>query len=123
MRSLFLKAPSFDGFDAGAGAHYPMKREVRSFWYPTRLAQPAAVVQGSKLIDAPPHRLKFEGIVAPEFKSRERAVAHRSTPSFQSGVKTAKTVGEMIASPEMMKRRLREGVEFFHFLRTRRDTA
>jgi len=29
----------------------------------------------------------------------------------------------MIASPEMMKRRLREGVEFFRFLRTRRDSA
>jgi hypothetical protein len=32
-------------------------------------------------------------------------------------------VAEMISSPEMMKRRLREGVEFFHFLRTRRDAA
>jgi hypothetical protein len=122
MRSLFLKAPSFDGFDGGAGARYPMKRQVHSYWYPTRLAQPAAVVQGSKLIDAP-HRLKFEGIVAPEFKSRERAVAHRSTPSFQSGVKTAKTAGEMIASPEMMKRRLCEGVEFFHLLPARRNAA
>jgi hypothetical protein len=29
----------------------------------------------------------------------------------------------MIRSPEMMKRRLREGVEFFQFLRTRHDTA
>jgi hypothetical protein len=29
----------------------------------------------------------------------------------------------MIASPEMMKRRLREGVEFFHFLRSRHDAA
>jgi hypothetical protein len=28
----------------------------------------------------------------------------------------------MIASPEMMKRRLREGVEFLRFLRTRHDT-
>jgi len=29
----------------------------------------------------------------------------------------------MIMSPEMMKRRLREGVEFFRFLRERHDTA
>ncbi len=29
----------------------------KSFWYPTWLAQPAALVEGSKLIDAPPHRL------------------------------------------------------------------
>src|SRR4029077_19881979 len=60
MKSLFLQAPSFDGFDGGAGARYQMSREVRSFWYPTWLAQPAALVEGSKLIDAPPHRLKFE---------------------------------------------------------------
>jgi radical SAM superfamily enzyme YgiQ (UPF0313 family) len=37
--------------------------------------------------------------------------------------KIASILAEMIASPEMMKRRLREGVEFFRFLRTRRDTA
>jgi len=28
-------------------------------------------------------------------------------------------LGEMIRSPEMMRRRLREGVEFFQFLRQR----
>ena len=64
MKTLFLQAPSFDGFDGGAGARYQMKREVRSFWYPTWLAQPAALVEGSKLIDAPPHGLKFEDIAA-----------------------------------------------------------
>src|SRR5208283_3932135 len=37
--------------------------------------------------------------------------------------KIASIVAEMVASPEMMKRRLREGVEFFRFLRTRRDAA
>ncbi len=55
MRTLFLQAPSFDGFDGGAGARYQAKREIRSFWYPTWLAQPAALVENSKLIDAPPH--------------------------------------------------------------------
>jgi len=43
MRTLFLQAPSFDGFDGGAGARYQTKREVASFWYPTWLAQPAAM--------------------------------------------------------------------------------
>jgi hypothetical protein len=38
MRCLFLQAPSFDGFDGGAGARYQMKREVKSFWFPTWLA-------------------------------------------------------------------------------------
>ena len=57
MRTLFLQAPSFDGFDGGAGARYQMRREIQSYWYPTWLAQPAALVAGSKLIDAPPHRI------------------------------------------------------------------
>jgi len=37
---------------------------------------------------------------------------------FRAG-KIASIVGEMVTSPEMMVRRLREGVEFFHFLRER----
>jgi radical SAM superfamily enzyme YgiQ (UPF0313 family) len=41
---------------------------------------------------------------------------------FRSG-KIASIVGEMVKSPQMMKRRLREGVEFFHFLRERRASA
>jgi hypothetical protein len=28
MKSLFLQAPSFDGYDGGAGARYQMKREA-----------------------------------------------------------------------------------------------
>jgi len=39
---------------------------------------------------------------------------------FRSG-KIASIVAEMAASPQMLKRRLREGVEFFHFLRERRQ--
>ena len=48
MRTLFLHPPSFDGFDGGAGSRYQAKREIRSFWYPTWLAQPAALVPGSR---------------------------------------------------------------------------
>ena len=35
--------------------------------------------------------------------------------------KIAEIVGEMLMSWDMLKRRLREGVEFMHFLRTRED--
>src|ERR1019366_4815277 len=91
MRTLFLHPPSFDGFDGGAGARYQMKREVRSFWYPTWLAQPAALVEGSKLIDPPPHRLSFKDIV-PEVKNRDLVVMHTSTPSFKSDVRTAEMI-------------------------------
>ncbi|HME84551.1 MAG TPA: hopanoid biosynthesis associated radical SAM protein HpnJ [Roseiarcus sp.] len=90
-RTLFLQAPSFDGYDGGAGARYQMKREVRSFWYPTWLAQPAALVEGSKLIDAPPHGLSFEDI-QPDLVRHELIVMHTSTPSFKSDVRTAEMI-------------------------------
>ena len=60
MRTLFLNPPSFAGFDGGAGSRYQAKREIRSFWYPTWLAQPAALVPDSRLIDAPPRGLSLE---------------------------------------------------------------
>ena len=88
MRTLFLQGPSHDGFDGGAGARYQARREIRSFWYPTWLAQPAAMVEGSKLIDAPPHRLKLADIL-PELRNRDLVVMHTSAPSFAADVKTA----------------------------------
>ena len=91
MRTLFLQAPSYDGFDGGAGARYQAKREIRSFWYPTWLAQPAALVPDSKLIDAPPHRLSFADI-APYARQYELLVLHTSSPSFPSDVKTAEAM-------------------------------
>ena len=91
MRTLFLQAPSFEGFDGGAGARYQNRREIRSFWYPTWLAQPAAMVAGSKLVDAPPHRLTFDHI-APEARGHDLVVMHTSTPSFSSDVATVRAL-------------------------------
>src|SRR6201987_1928908 len=68
-----------------------MRREIQSFWYPTWLAQPAALVEGSKLVDAPPHHLKFHDI-APEAVSRDLGVLHTSTPSFSVDVRTAESL-------------------------------
>jgi len=85
MRTLCLQAPSFDGFDGGAGARYQARREIRSFWYPTWLAQTAAMVPGSKLIDAVPHRLTL-GDVTAQARDFDLAVLHTSTPSFASDV-------------------------------------
>jgi hopanoid biosynthesis associated radical SAM protein HpnJ len=98
MRTLFLQAPSFDGFDGGAGSRYQVKREIASFWYPTWLAQPAALVPDSKLIDAPPHRTKLSEIVA-QAKDFDLAVLHTSTPSFASDVKTIAALKE--ANPSL----------------------
>src|SRR6201986_107421 len=91
LRTLFMQGPSFGGYDGGAGARYQMKREVKSFWYPTWLAQPAALIEGSRLIDAPPHRMSFEDIV-PEIRNRDLVVMHTSTPSFNSDIKVAEMI-------------------------------
>ncbi|HEY5290204.1 MAG TPA: hopanoid biosynthesis associated radical SAM protein HpnJ [Caulobacteraceae bacterium] len=91
MRTLFLQAPSFEGFDGGAGSRYQAKREIKSFWYPTWLAQPAAMVEGSRLIDAPPHRQTLAD-VAPLAKDYDLVVLHTSTPSFASDVKTVEAL-------------------------------
>jgi hopanoid biosynthesis associated radical SAM protein HpnJ len=91
MKTLFLHPPSFDGFDGGAGSRYQARREIKSFWFPTWLAQPAAMVPGSKLIDAPPARIKLEQVL-PLAKEYELVVMHTSTPSFQSDVKVAEAL-------------------------------
>src|ERR1700748_817880 len=87
LRTLFLRAPSFDGFDGGAGARYQAKREVQSYWYPTWLAQPAALVENSQLVDPPPHQQSLADVTAMA-KDFDLAVLHTSTPSFGSDVKT-----------------------------------
>src|SRR5258706_5984273 len=94
MKSLFLQAPSFDGYDGGAGARYQMKREVKSFWFPTWLAQAAAMVPGSKIIDAPPHRISFKDIEE-DVKAHDFIVIHTSTPSFKSDVRTAQMICDL----------------------------
>jgi hopanoid biosynthesis associated radical SAM protein HpnJ len=98
MKTLFLQPPSFDGFDGGAGSRYQAKREIRSFWYPTWLAQPAALVPDSKLIDAPPARLRLDTVLA-QAGDYELAVLHTSTPSFASDVKVAAALKD--ANPKL----------------------
>src|SRR5437667_12846622 len=83
LRTLFLHPPSYDGFDGGAGSRYQARREIRSFWYPTWLAQPAALVPGSRLVDAPPDGLTLDD-VRPLARGYDLCVMHTSTPSFPS---------------------------------------
>src|ERR1700741_1261091 len=91
MKTLFLHPPSFDGFDGGAGSRYQAKREIRSFWYPTWLAQPAALVPNSKLVDAPPARLRFHDVL-PLARNYELAAQHTPTPPFASDIKVAEAL-------------------------------
>jgi len=88
LRTLFLQAPSFDGFDGGAGSRYQARREVKSFWYPTWLAQPAALVAGSRLLDAPAQGLSVEQCRAIA-RDYELVIMHTSTPSFPTDARFA----------------------------------
>jgi hopanoid biosynthesis associated radical SAM protein HpnJ len=91
MKTLFLQPPSFDGFDGGAGSRYQAKREIKSFWYPTWLAQPAALVEGSKLIDSPPARISLDSVTAAA-REHDLVVMHTSTPSFASDIRVAQAL-------------------------------
>ena len=55
MKTLLLNPPSFECFDGGAGARWPARREIASYWYPAWLAYPAGMIKESRLVDAPPH--------------------------------------------------------------------
>src|SRR5579872_2337997 len=98
MRTLFLQAPSYEGFDGGAGSRYQARREIRSFWYPTWLAQTAALVPDSKLIDATPHGLGAADILS-QASDFDLAVLHTSTPSFSSDASVASALRE--ANPRL----------------------
>ena len=91
LRTLFLHPPSYEGFDGGAGSRYQARREIRSFWYPTWLAKPAALVPGSRLVDAPPEGLTLKDI-RPLAGQYELAVLHTSTPFFPHDVGVAEAL-------------------------------
>ncbi|TDN70134.1 hopanoid biosynthesis associated radical SAM protein HpnJ [Paraburkholderia sp. BL10I2N1] len=88
MKTLLLQAPSFDGFDGGAGSRFQTKREIRSFWYPTWLAQPAALIENSRLLDAPADGLSLDTSldIAEQY---DLVIIHTSSPSFPSDVQFA----------------------------------
>jgi hopanoid biosynthesis associated radical SAM protein HpnJ len=91
LRTLFLSPPSFNGFDGGAGSRYQAKREITSFWYPTWLAQPAALVPGNKLVDAPPHGQSVDDVLAIA-KNYDLVIMHTSTPSIANDVLCAQAI-------------------------------
>jgi len=93
VKTLFLNPPSYEGFDGGAGSRYQARREVRSFWYPTWLAQAAALVPGSELIDAPPDELSVDEVLE-RTEAFDLVVFHTSTPSVAQDAKTAALLKE-----------------------------
>jgi len=99
LKTLFLNPPSFNGFDGGAGSRYQCTREVKSFWYPTWLAQLSALVEGSRLIDAPAGDIPLEEIL-PLATDYEFLVLYTSTPSFPNDVKIAEAFKQ--ANPKLI---------------------
>ena len=98
LRTLFLNPPSYAGFDGGAGSRYQACREVRSYWYPTWLAQPAAMIANSKLIDAPANGLNVEQVLQMA-KGFELCVIHTAAPSFSTDARVAEALKR--AHPDM----------------------
>lgn len=88
MRTLFLNPPSFEGFDGGASSRWPASREIESYWYPVWLCYPAGMLEDSKVVDAPPHKISIEQTVAMA-KDFELLVLFTSTPGFNVDVKIA----------------------------------
>jgi hopanoid biosynthesis associated radical SAM protein HpnJ len=88
LKTLFLQAPSFDGFDGGAGSRYQAKREIKSFWFPTWLAQPAALVPNSRLLDASADELSVAQSLEIA-RGYDLVIMHTSAPSFPTDAKFA----------------------------------
>ncbi len=91
LKTLLLNPPSFEGFDGGAGSRYQARREVRSFWYPTWLAQPAALIPGSRLIDAPADDLGAEETLRIA-SNYDLVVLHTSTPTLSNDLLFVQTL-------------------------------
>ena len=60
LKTLFLNPPSFENFDGGAGSRWPATREIESYWYPVWLAYPTGMLEGARLLDAPPHHISAD---------------------------------------------------------------
>ncbi len=88
MKTLFLNPPSFEHFDAGAGSRWPASREIESYWYPVWLCYPAAMLEGSRVLDAPPHHVSWAQTVEIA-KDYDLVVLFTSTPGFENDVKIA----------------------------------
>src|SRR5512142_1911062 len=91
LRTLFLNPPSFENFDGGAGSRWPATREIESYWYPVWLAYPAGMLEGSRLLDAPPHHVSAEETIRIA-KDYEFLVLFTSTPGFPGDIRLSEAI-------------------------------
>src|SRR5947208_16695621 len=98
LKTLFLNPPSFENFDGGASSRWPATREIESYWYPVWLAYPAGMLEGSRLLDAPPHHVSTEDTIQLT-KQYEFLVLFTSTPGFPGDIRLAARMKE--ANPNL----------------------
>jgi hopanoid biosynthesis associated radical SAM protein HpnJ len=90
-KTLFLNPPSFEGYDGGASSRWPATREIESYWYPVWLAYPAGMLEGSRLLDASPHKITPAQTVEIA-RQYEFVVLFTSTAGFRSDVRLAEAM-------------------------------
>jgi len=93
LKTLFLNPPSFENFDGGAGSRWPATREIESYWYPVWLAYPAGMIEGARLLDAPPHHISAEETIQIA-RDYEFLVLFTSTPGFPGDIRIAQKIKE-----------------------------
>jgi hopanoid biosynthesis associated radical SAM protein HpnJ len=98
LKTLFLNPPSFENFDGGAGSRWPATREIESYWYPVWLAYPAGMIEGARLLDAPPHYVSAEETIKIA-SGYEFLVLFTSTPGFPGDIRLAQTIKD--ANPKI----------------------
>ena len=98
LKTLFLNPPSFENFDGGASSRWPATREIDSFWYPVWLSYPAGMLPGSRLLDAPPHKVSAAETVQIA-SNYEFVVLFTSTVGFNSDLQIIRRMKE--AKPDL----------------------
>lgn len=98
MKTLLLNPPSFENYDGGASSRWPATREIESFWYPVWLAYPAGMLEGSRLLDASPHKIGPQETIQIA-KNYDFVVLFTSTAGFVSDLRLARMMKE--AKPEI----------------------
>jgi hopanoid biosynthesis associated radical SAM protein HpnJ len=91
LKTLFLNPPSFENFDGGAGSRWPATREIESYWYPVWLAYPTGMLEGARLLDAPPHHVSGQETIEIA-KDFEFLVLFTSTPGFPGDIRLARAI-------------------------------
>ena len=91
LKTLFLNPPSFENFDGGASSRWPATREIESYWYPVWLTYPAGLLEGSRLLDAPPHHVSAQETIK-ICKDYEFLVLFTSTVGWEGDQRLAEAI-------------------------------